>query len=67
MSCLIALLEDQIELLRKQVKDAALSHDALFARVSNLEAENTALREMHEPQPAIMSGNEGGGDGAEVT
>lgn len=56
MSCLIPLLEDQIELLRKQVKDAALSHDAQFAQITSLTAENAALREKLSPTPPMMEG-----------
>lgn len=62
MTCLVALLEDQIELLRKQVKNAAYSHDGLFARVGALEAENAVLRERLEPQPPMMLGNEAADD-----
>ncbi|MCV9997317.1 hypothetical protein OE766_03575 [Pararhizobium sp. YC-54] len=58
MTCLVPLLEDQIELLRKQVKDAAYSHDALFSEVAALRAENATLRERLEPQPPAMTGNE---------
>lgn len=56
MSCLIPLLDDQIDLLRQQVKNAALSHDALFAKVSALEAENADLRGKLYPDPPVMSG-----------
>ncbi|WP_156392558.1 hypothetical protein [Rhizobium sp. Root482] len=42
--------------MRKQLKDAAPSQNGQFARVTTLEAENSALREKHEPQPAIMAG-----------
>lgn len=55
MSCLIPLMEDQIELLRKQVKDAALSHDVQFAKITALEAENAALREQLNPTPPMMT------------
>jgi regulator of replication initiation timing len=58
MSCLVPLMEEQIELLRKQVKNAALSHDALFAEIGALKAENSALREKLEPQPPMMTGSE---------
>lgn len=56
MSCLIALMEDQIELLRNQVKNAALSHDAQHAKITALEAENAELRGKIEPQPPLMTG-----------
>ncbi|KQV31157.1 hypothetical protein [Rhizobium sp. Root1204] len=58
MSCLIPLMEDQIELLQKQVKNAGLSHDAQHARITALEAENAALREKLNPTPAMMVGAE---------
>jgi hypothetical protein len=56
MSCLIQLLEDQNDLLRTQVKNAALSHDAQHARITSLEAENARLREELDPMPPIMEG-----------
>ncbi|WP_426126343.1 hypothetical protein [Pararhizobium sp. PWRC1-1] len=56
MSCLIALLEDQIDLLRKQVKDAGLSHDAQHAKITALEAENARLRGELNPSSPIMEG-----------
>ncbi|WP_426229283.1 hypothetical protein [Pararhizobium sp. DWP3-4] len=72
MSCLIPLLEEQIDLLRKQVKDAGLSHDAQHAKITLLEAENARLREKLYPQPPIMEGtfvptestSDAGGDGS---
>ena len=56
MSCLIPLLEDQIDLLRKQVKDAGLSHDAQHAKITTLEAENARLRHELDPQSPIIEG-----------
>jgi phage shock protein A len=58
MSCLILLMEDQIELLRKQVKDAALSHDAQHAKIIALEAEIAELRAKGEPQTLMMTAAE---------
>ena len=56
MSCLIQLLEDQNELLRTQVKNAALSHDVQHAKITTLEAENARLRHELDPQPPILEG-----------
>ncbi len=56
MSCLIQLLEDQNELLRTQVKNAALSHDVQHAKITTLEAENARLRHELDPQPPMMEG-----------
>lgn len=56
MSCLIQLLEDQNDLLRTQVKNAGLSHDAQHARIAALEADNARLRDELDPQPPMMTG-----------
>lgn len=56
MSCLIQLLEDQNELLRTQVKNAALSHDLQHARITTLEAENARLLHELDPESTVVEG-----------
>lgn len=54
MNCPIVLLEPR-SFAATAVKEAALSHDVLCAKVTTLEAGESETAEKHEPRPAIMA------------